>query len=213
MTITFYYGSGSPFSWKVWLALEHKQLPYDLKLLSLQQGEQKSPEYLALNPRGKVPLLLDDGCAIRDSAAIVEYLEERYPHHALLPRYLHERAVVRGIVAEANQYLYPATRRLLEQTLFRPEGGGDAAEIALAMKDVQHELSYIETALDGEYFARSLSLADITVYPMLALLKRFHEKQPQHQAGSLLAPKLAAFMAGIERLPYFAKTYPPHWKG
>ena len=51
MTIRFYYGSGSPFSWKVWLALEHKQLSYNFNVLSLQQGEQKTPEYLAINPR------------------------------------------------------------------------------------------------------------------------------------------------------------------
>ena len=51
MTIRFYYGSGSPFSWKVWLALEHKQLSYNFNVLSLQQGEQKTPEYLAINSR------------------------------------------------------------------------------------------------------------------------------------------------------------------
>ncbi len=39
MAITFYYGSGSPFSWNVWLALEHKQLRYELKLMSLQGGD------------------------------------------------------------------------------------------------------------------------------------------------------------------------------
>ena len=77
MAITFYYGSGSPFSWKVWQALEHKQLPYALNVLRLQQAEQKTPEYLTINPRGKVPTLIDDGFAVWDSAAIIEYLEER----------------------------------------------------------------------------------------------------------------------------------------
>lgn len=85
MTIRFYYGSGSPFSWKVWLALEHKQLPYDFNVPSLQQGDQKTLEYLAINPRGKVPTLIDDGFTLWDSAAIVEYLEERYPEQPLLP--------------------------------------------------------------------------------------------------------------------------------
>jgi len=212
MAITFYYGSGSPFSWKVWLALEHKQLAYELKVLSLQQGEQKKPEYLAINPRGKVPALIDDGCAVWDSAAIVEYLEERYPEPPLLPRDLQQRASARRIVAEANQHLYPVVRRLLEQTLFRPEGGGDRIEIALALEDLQLELNYFELVLQSDYFTDQFSLADITLYPMLALIKRLHEKQPQHAAGALLGPKLAAFMQRIEQLPCFAKTFPPHWK-
>ena len=212
MAITFYYGSGSPFSWKVWLALEHKQLTYELKVLALQQGEQKKAEYLAINPRGKVPALIDDGFAIWDSAAIAEYLEERYPEHPILPRDLHERVSARRIVAEANQHLYPVVRRLLEQTLFRPEGGGDAIEIATALTDLQRELSYFEDALRGDYFTGALSLADFTLYPMLALIKRLHEKQPRHAAGALLGLKLVAFMQRIEQLPYFAQTFPPHWK-
>jgi len=212
MAITFYYGSGSPFSWKVWLALEHKQLPYVFNVLSLQQGEQKKPEYLAINPRGKVPALIDDGFVIWDSAAIVEYLEERYPERPLLSRDLQQRASARRIVAEANQHLYPAVRHLLEQTLFRPEGGGDEIGIALALEDLQRELSYFEAVLQGDYFADQLSLADFTLYPMLALIKRLHDKQPQHAAGALLGPRLASFMQHIEQLPYFAQTFPPHWE-
>jgi glutathione S-transferase len=59
MSITFFYGSGSPFAWKVWLALEHKELPYEKKMLSFQAGDMNKPEYLALNPRAKVPALVD----------------------------------------------------------------------------------------------------------------------------------------------------------
>ena len=139
-------------------------------------------------------------------------MEERYPERPILPHDLGERAIARRIVAEANQYLYPPLRRLLEQTLFRPDGGGDMAEIALALKDLQRELAYFEEVLDGAYFAGSLSLADFTLYPMLALIKRLHDKQPRHAAGALLGPKLVAFMSSIEHLPYFAKTFPPHWK-
>lgn len=212
MAITFYYGSGSPFSWKVWLALEHKQLTYELKLLSLQQGEQKTPGYLAVNPRGKVPVLIDEGFVISDSAVIVEYLEECYPLHPILPRDPKKRSVVRRVVAEANQYLYPVVRRLLEQTLFRSDGCGDPVEISLALKDLRQELAYLEGVLGGDYFVSTLTLADFTLYPMLALLERLHNKQEQHGIGSLLGTNLVAFMRRIEQLPYFDKTYPPHWK-
>ncbi|MFY9314401.1 MAG: glutathione S-transferase family protein [Burkholderiales bacterium] len=213
MAITFYYGSGSPFSWKVWLALEHKQLHYELKLKSLRNGELKTPEFLAINPRGKVPVLVeDDGIPICESVAIVEYLEERYPEHPLLPGNPGDRALARRVAAEANDYLYPVLRRLLDQTLFRAGGSGDPALIAAAIADLRRELANFEGALHGDCFAGNLSVADFTLYPLLALVKRLHDKQPQHGAGPLIGPRFAAFMRHIEQLPFFVNTIPPHWK-
>lgn len=212
MTITFYYGSGSPFAWRVWLALEHKQLPYELKLMSLQNGELKKAEFLAINPRGKVPVLVDDGLIIRESAVIVEYLEERYPDRPIFPTNPQDRATVRILIAEINNCLYPLARRLLEQTLFRSDNSGDPVVIAEAITALRHELRYFEDALLGDYFVDDLSAADFSFYPMLALVKRLHAKQPQYGAGSLIGTKFAAFMQRIEQLPYFELTIPPHWK-
>src|SRR5207247_8600290 len=81
----FYYGSGSPFSWRVQLVLEEKGLPYEPVLLSFEKGEHKSPEHLARSPHGKVPALEDDGVSLYESSAIVEYLEERYTPTPLPP--------------------------------------------------------------------------------------------------------------------------------
>src|SRR6059058_4612174 len=83
--IRFYYGSGSPFSWRVQLVLEEKGLPYEPVLLSFQKAEHKSAAHLARSPHGKVPALEDDGVTLYESSAIVEYLEERYPREPLLP--------------------------------------------------------------------------------------------------------------------------------
>jgi glutathione S-transferase len=85
MALRFYCGSGSPPAWKVWLALEHKQIPYELVLLSFQDGDLKKADFLAKNPRGKVPLLEDGAFLLWESAAILEYLEERFPERPLLP--------------------------------------------------------------------------------------------------------------------------------
>ena len=59
MALELYWGSGSPFSWRVMLTLKLKRLPYESKLLEASKEEHKSPGYLKLNPRGKVPTFKD----------------------------------------------------------------------------------------------------------------------------------------------------------
>src|SRR6266436_2217763 len=99
--IHFYYGSGSPYSWRVQLVLEEKRLAYEPVLLSFQKGEHKSPEHLARSPHGKVPALSDGDLVLYESTPIVEYLEERYPVPALLPDDAARRATVRIEEVEA----------------------------------------------------------------------------------------------------------------
>lgn len=213
MAIQFYYGSGSPFSWNVWLVLEHKQLPYEFNLLSLRNGELKTPEYLAIHPHGKVPALVDDGFAVWEALAIIEYLEERYPQHPVLPFGLRSRTLSRRLAAEAYGYLYPVLRKLMELTLMRQAGLGDPAEIAVSINELARELAYFEDKVQVEYLAGSLSLADFTLYPLLALVRRIDERLPHLGVGAVISPKFAAWMQGMEQLPYLAKTWPPHWKG
>lgn len=213
MPITFYYGSGSPFSWNVWLTLEHKQLPYELKLMPFRNNELKTQEYRAINPHAKVPALIDDGFVIWETLAIIEYLEERYPAYPLLPLDLQQRALARRLAAEIYSYLYPVQRRLMEQTLFRANGAGDPDEIALTLKELGQQLGYFANQIKTDYLVGGLSLADFTLYPLLALIQRLHQKQPQHGAGSFIPANMLMYMQRIEQLPFFAKTLPPHWQG
>ncbi|MBY0577598.1 MAG: glutathione S-transferase family protein [Burkholderiales bacterium] len=206
MGIEFYYGSGSPFAWNVWLVLEHKRLPYEFNLLSFRNGELKTKEYLAINPRGKVPALVDGDFALWEASAIVEYLDERYPNHPVFPSDPIDRATVRRLSAEAYNYLYPPLRRLMDL-----QGSGGETDLSAVLKDVSRELDYFEDALHGNRFAGSA--ADFTLYPLLALAKRLGERRTQPGAGAHIRPKLDGFMQRIEALPYFPKTIPPHWKG
>src|SRR5215510_7448169 len=120
MALTFYCGSGSPFAWKVWLTLEHKRIPYEFKLLSFDRGDLKTPEFRAVNPRGQVPAIVDDGFALWESMAIVEYLDERYPQPPLLPHDAAGRSKVRRLMLEADNHLYRAQADLMNATLYRP---------------------------------------------------------------------------------------------
>src|SRR5215208_2324543 len=112
MALTFYNASGSPYGWRVWLALEHKGLPFD-------KGNLKTPEFRALNPRGRVPVIVDDGFALFESAAIVEFLEDKQPGDPrLFSAKLRERALQRRMVREADQYVAEFLEQLVDAILF-----------------------------------------------------------------------------------------------
>ena len=216
MAITFYYGSGSPFAWKVWLALEHKQLPYAFERVMFDSGELKSERYLAINPRGKIPALVDGDLALYESNAIVEYLEDRYPERTILGDAPAERARNRCMAAEADNYLYPLQRELFTQTLFRPaDKGRDLEAIGRVHSAILGELERWERALSGAPFFGGAGprLSDFAAYPVLRGLTRVDQREPEHGLGERLPPWLHGYFARLEALPYASKTWPPHWKG
>ena len=82
--LKLYHASPSRSSIVLWM-LEELGEPYELELLSLKDGDQLKPAYLAVNPRGKVPTLLDDGVAMSEVAAICCHLADKYPKAGLAP--------------------------------------------------------------------------------------------------------------------------------
>jgi glutathione S-transferase len=214
MAITFYCGSGSPYAWRVWLALEHKALAYELRMLSFSGGDLKQPEFLKINPRGKVPALVDGDFAIYESAAILDYLEEAHPDSGarLLPDDVKSRARARRLVREADSYLAHAMETLVDLILFTAAEQWDSKAIDEAAVAFVAELARFETELDGDFFAGNVGAVDFTVYPMIALALRIERKKPDVNVSAAVPLKLAAWMRRMEALPYFTKTYPPHWK-
>jgi len=213
MGIDFYAGSGSPFAWRVWLALEHKQLPYELKMLSFSAGDTRKPEFVALNPRHKVPTIVDDGFVLYESSAVVEYLEERYPERPLFPRDVRDRATARKLVAEATEYLYLAGRPLGANLFAKKEPDWNLEEIAKAKAATLAECDYFAGQLRGEFFfGGQPGAVDYTIYPLLATCPRYERKKPDLGLVAAIPPKLRDWMKRVESLPYFDKTYPPHWR-
>ena len=213
MAITFYAGSGSPPAWKVWLTLEHKRVPYQLKMLSFDAGDQKKPEFLAINPRGLVPALVDDDFVITESTAIAEYLEEKCPQPTLLPGGPRERATARRISLEVS-YLNDAFEQLRDHTANAQKGKADPTEMPGKAKGVVQEVIGFEKGLLGEYAAGdALSRADFSLYPVLALFRRIAGRFEVQPLTDAIGPRLRAWMGRIEALPYFDRTYPPHWRG
>ena len=213
MALTFYFGSGSPFAWKVWLALEHKGIAYTPKRLSFDKDETRSPEFLKINPRGRVPAIVDDGFALYESNAINEYLEEKYPQNPLLPKDAKSRAIVRRLVGEADDGLYKASSDLMDKVLYVSPAERDAKAIAEAKAKLREELNHWQNYLKGDFFSGALSLADFAIYPYMRMPVRVEERVPgQGLKRQDLPANVAAWMKRIEALPYFERTIPPHWK-
>jgi glutathione S-transferase len=214
MALAFYYGSGSPFAWRVWLALEHKNIAYELKTMSFSAGDLKTPQYRAINPRGKVPAIVDDGFALYESAAIVEYLEDRYRANGqpLFPGDAGQRALVRRIIAESDNYLVEANERLVALVLFTRREAWNEQAIAEARDDLGEELDRFDAMATADWMAGPLSAADHAIYPVIALALRMEKRKPDLAISTRIGPRLKAWMQRFEALPCFDKTYPPHWK-
>jgi glutathione S-transferase len=219
MAIEVFWGSGSPFSWRVLLALEVKGLAYQGKLLEFSKQEHKSPAFLALNPRGQVPVLRDGEVVVYESLAILAYLDRQYPDPPLFGRSPAEAARVWQSVVECVGYLDGPADRFIVPIYFGRVAEKEA-EIRAALPTISAELGRLEAGLQIRPFValETLSAADLTVYPLVRSLLRAADKPAAAVFDHGLTPvaerypRIAAWMTRIEALPGYDRTYPPHWR-
>jgi glutathione S-transferase len=214
MSILLYYGSGSPYAWRVQLALEHKALDYERKVLSFSAGDTRKPEFLALNPRHRVPVLMHDDFVLYESNAIVEYLEEAFAGRgaALFPVEVRSRALTRRLILEVDNYLNEASDGIWKQAFNTAPERRDPAVVEAGKEALRNEFALFTKAMRGDHLVGPLSAADFTLYPALALIRRCERKLPDFSLDALLTPALRNWMQRIEALPFFETTVPPHWK-
>ncbi|MDE1900985.1 MAG: glutathione S-transferase family protein [Alphaproteobacteria bacterium] len=215
MALSFYYLSGSPFAWRVWLALEYKNIPYELHVLSRDKGELQTPEYRAINPRGRAPAIVHDGFALYESMAILEYLEETFQDQtpSIWPCEPKDRAIARRTIYEMDAYLFPPVRRMVEELLIKPEGLLDASVVETASNVVTSNLEMLATGIKGKFFHGNAPCAvDFCFYPLIAMLGRLKLKNSNYDLLATMPENLKTWKTEVENLPYFSKTLPPHWK-
>ena len=99
----------SSASYRVRIVMQLKGLDYEQHPVNLRQGEQREKAYRRLNPQGLVPFLVDGEVQVGQSVAIMEYLDETYPAHPLMPSAPQERARVRQIVNMIACDIHPST--------------------------------------------------------------------------------------------------------
>jgi len=213
--LQLYYGSGSPYAWRVQLGLEHKALPYERIVLSFAQGDLKKPEHLARNPRGKIPVLVDGDFSLYESAAILEYLDDAYPAQGrrLFPGDARERAMQRRVILETNDSFEKASDPLVDQAFGKKPEERSAETIAQAREATRAELAHLERGLRGEFFGGDApGAADFTVYTILGFLRRCELKLPDIAFTELVGDRFVAWMRRMDGLEFADRCIPPHWK-
>jgi glutathione S-transferase len=219
MAIEVYWASGSPFSWRVLLALEVKRLPYESHLLQFSKGDLETPAFAALNPRKKVPVVRDGDDVVFESIAILAYLDRKYPEPPLFGRTPSEAGRIWRTVCEQTAYFDdPVDEYVLP--LYFGHAEQDADQIRAAVPVVQAELARLEGILVARDWlaGEHISAADLVAFPMVKALERASGKPaaPPFDLGLLPIGQryagIARWMARIEALPGYDRTYPPHWR-
>jgi glutathione S-transferase len=219
MAYEVYWGSGSPYSWRVLLALTIKGVPYESKLLQFSRGDHKTPAFLAMNPRGRVPVLKDADRVVYESVAILSYLEKLHPTPALFGETAGEAAAIWQIVSEVDSYLGPLQEDLVA-SVFRDDTAGREEELRAIAAQVRTEIAAYDAVLAQKphLAGASLTAADIVLYPTLMLIGRIGTRTSALNLGLGLDTLRAnnanvdRWARNIEALPGFDATYPPHWR-
>ena len=163
--IKLYDRHTSPNCQRTRIVLYEKNLPYETIPVDLVAKEQKRPEFLKMNPYGKVPVLVDGDTILYESCIINEYLEDKYPNPPLLPKDPGQRAKIRIGIDFGVNGTYPVYEKLRNE-MFKPEGERDAGVIDEARTALKKLLQRFENDLgDKPYLAGDFSLLDAAVVP------------------------------------------------
>lgn len=191
MAITLYHDVPSSNSDRVKIALAEKHLSWEGVRIRLANREQKSPEFLKLNPYGKIPVLVEDGKVLFESCIINEYLDEKYPDPPLMPKDPYLRGRGRVLVDYALNFAHEPYWTLRGE-MRKPAGERNSAEIKTSRDRLRALLGYLEEALGNqEFFLGGLSLTDIAIAPRLLRAESY---------GALPAPSLPRLSAWLDRL-------------
>lgn len=170
------YWRSSP-SWRVRIALAWKGLPYRYVAVNILEGENRRPEHVALNPLGRVPVLVADGRALTQGPAILEWLEEVAPSPPLLPADALGRARVRALCALVATDVTPFQNLITTRELAARFGADAAATAGFVGGFIERGLRAFDAEVaerGGVYsHADDLSLADLHLVTQLLGARRF----------------------------------------
>jgi glutathione S-transferase len=146
------YEFGPTRALRVRWALQELGVEFEAVKIDLPAGEGATPEFLRLNPVGKLPVLVDGDRVLTESAAIVLYLAEKYPEAKLLPTDLEERAqAYRWLLFTVTEIEQPLWR-IARHTFLYPEEKRSQVDIELAREDIRPMLEVMDQHMRGRSF-------------------------------------------------------------
>ena len=195
MGIILYDALPSANSDRVKVVLHEKGLAYQRVTLNLANKEQKRPEFLKLNPYGKVPVINDNGKVLFESCIINEYLDEQYPNPPLMPKDPYLRGRGRILVDYGLNYMHEPYWALRGEML-KKETERDQSTIDEKRRVLRDLMSYLEEELgEKPYFLGELSLTDID------LLARFFRFENYGAMPDPSLPRLNAWLQKMKQRP------------
>jgi len=212
-TLQLYAYWRSMAAYRVRVALGMKGIHVHEIPIDLDAGEQLAPEFLAVNPEGAVPALIEPGQPpLTQSIAILEYLDERYPEPPLLPTDLRARARVRSLAALIVSDTHPMIVPRVRKYLMARGGFDDAAWHNWRINWLMRGLTAMETRLAGDpatgTFCQGdqVTIADICLASLVAVAKVLN-----FEAADV--PTVKSIVARCEEIEAFARANPMRQAG
>jgi len=174
MKLYSYWHSSASYRLRIALAL--KGIGYETVEINLLKGEQRTPEFLKINPQGLVPALLDGDHLLTQSMAIIEYLDEKYPAVPLLPVTPPERARVRAIAQAMACEMGPLGNLRVRKYVHDEYGTPEKEWVKLWNDSGLPEIETMLTTSDqtGRFcHGATPTLADCILVPQLFVARRF----------------------------------------
>lgn len=201
-----YFNPLSPNVRRVRLTAAVLGIALDEKKLDFSKGEHKSPEYLALNPNGAVPTLVDGDFVLTESRAIMQYLASKKPESGLLPRDEAARAdVTRWQFWDGSHFSPNLATLAFEKFLKAMMGLGepDTGKIQDALNNFRRFAAVLNKRLEGKEYlvGNGLTVANLTVASSLMYAK-------QAEAPLAEFPNVQAWFGRISELEGWKKTTP-----
>ncbi len=176
LTLYNYYRSSA--SYRVRIALQHKNIPHEHIEINLKEGEQHEVAYKTLNIQGRVPLLKTKGLLISQSGAILDYLEKQYPTPSLMAQDTKTQTQIREVCELIGCDIHPLNNLSALQYLEHAFNASQAQKTAWYHHWLQQGFQALETLLAKQgpqpfCFTPHLSLADVYLVPQVYNAKRF----------------------------------------
>jgi maleylpyruvate isomerase len=177
MKLYGFFRSGT--SHRLRIALNIKGMTYEQAAIDLRKEEHLGEAYRAVNPQQLVPALEVEGEVMVQSPAIIEWLEERYPHPSLLPAHPRERATVRAMAAVVGCDIHPVNNRRILEALRHRFDANDAAVNDWCATWISAGFDAFEAMVDAHglkgpfAFGENVTVADVYLVPQIESARRF----------------------------------------